>query len=120
MVKEEEGLDLETLAVEPATLLPVPKGKAMSNPMVKHLESSWDEPLSVKVTAGKALGVTAKLRKAAMRLGIGVTVQYHVLPEENYISEAKVRELDPNERIRVVFQAREKHKAARHEQDEDD
>lgn len=111
--------ELAKLEVEPATLLPVPKGKAPTNPMIKHLEDAWDEPLSVKVPAREARSVTAKLRKAAMRMGIGVTVQYHVLPEDNYISESKVRDLDPAERIRVVFQAREKNQAMRHESAED-
>jgi hypothetical protein len=120
MTKEEE-LDLAALTVEPAKLLPVPKGKsAAPNPLADHLEQSWDEPKSVKVPASQAHSVESKLRKTAMRMGYGVAVQFQVLPENDYISGAKVRELDPVEKIRVVFQIHEKYKAARHETDEDD
>ena len=121
MVKEEEGLDLASLTFEPAKFLPVPKGKpAAPNPLVDQLEQSWDEPQGVKVAASKAHSLESKLRKTAMKMGFGVAVQFRVLPEDNHISGAKVRELDPNERIRVVFQMHEKGKAAPHEQDEDD
>jgi hypothetical protein len=119
MAKGDEELDLASLTAEPATLQPVPKGKAPEpNPLIDHLERSWDKPQSFKVPAGRALSLESKLRKTAMRMGYGVTVQFQVLPENNYISGAKVRGLDPKERIRVAFQIHEKGQAARHE-DED-
>lgn len=122
MVKEDEGVDLEGLTVEPAELLPVPRGKAPKpNPMTEHLERSWDEEqsLSVKVTAAEALPVGRSLRKAAMRMGIGVTVQYHILPGEVYCPESKVRDLAEGTQVRVVFQAREKTEATRRESDDE-
>ena len=104
-----EDEDLEKLKVEPATLLPVPKGAAAKhNPLAQHLEKTWGEPLSVRVPAKEAPGIEAKLRKTAMRMGYGVSIQFQVGPEDAYISGAKVRELDPIEKVRVVFQIREK------------
>jgi hypothetical protein len=117
IVMEDE--DLEKLKVEPATLLPTPKGAAAKpNPLARHLERSWDEPLSVQVPAKDAPGIEAKLRKTAMRMGYGVAVQFQVGPENAYISGTKVRELPPDERVRVVFQIHEKGRAVRREQDE--
>jgi hypothetical protein len=115
-----EDEDLEKLDVKPARLLPTPKGAAAKpNPLARHLEKTWDEPWGVQVPAKDAPGIEAKLRKTAMRMGYGVTVQFQVGPEDAYISGAKVRELDPIEKVRVVFQIREKGQAARRE-DEDE
>jgi hypothetical protein len=118
MAKGSDELDLSNLTVEPAELLPVPRGKAPEpNPLIVHLEKSWVTPKSFRVPARQAPGLEAKLRKTAMRMGYGVAVQFQVGPENNYISGAKVKQLDPQERVRVVFQIHEKYKAARHEQD---
>ena len=123
MVKEDEDVNLEQLEVKPAEMKPVPRGKMPKpNPMAAHVQKSWDEnrPLSVEVPAGNAISVGAALRKAAMRLGMGVSVQYHALPEDTYCSETAVKALDPEHLVRVAFRARERIKAARREDDETD
>lgn len=125
MVKEEEGLNLEALEVKPAELKPVPRGKApQPNPLIEQIQKTWDtgEALGVEVPVAQALAVGAKLRKSAMKIGLGVSVQYHLLPEDEYRSENAVKELkedDPGHMIRVAFQAHELVKAARHEQDDE-
>jgi len=124
MVKD-EAIDLEGLTVEPAVLLPIRRGKEPKpNPMTVPLQQTWDkgEPLSVKVPAGEALGVGAKVRKAGMKLRLGAAVQYHIVPDDPqaddvYCPESKVRDLDPGQTVRVVFQARELPKAAQSEDD---
>jgi len=132
MVKEDEDVnleDLEALEVKPAELKHVPKGKpAKPNPLAKHVQQTWEtgKPLSVEVPASEALSIGSRVRKAAMNMhaGIGVTIQYHVLPEDEYRSEAAMkvmRKSDPDHMVRVVFQAREQYaKAAQREDDEGD
>jgi hypothetical protein len=123
VIEEDVEMNLEDLEleVEPAELKTVPRGKTPKpNPMTQHLERSWEEErsLSVKVPAENAVQVGRSLRKAAMPMGIGVSVQYQTL-DGDVIPEVKVRDLNPDVQVRVVFRGRELIQAARRESDED-
>jgi hypothetical protein len=119
MTREDEE-DMTDMVVEPAKLLPVPKGKpAQPNPLAEHLERTWKEgPLGVVRNAKDAVSVGHRIRKIAMNRKHSVTVQYHVLPGETYVAEAKVGLLDPDSKVRVVFQARKRQVKVHDEGDE--
>lgn len=126
MTKEDDDMSLEALEVKPAKMKAVPRGKpAKPNPMTKNVQQSWDQKraFSVEVPAGRAVSVGAMIRKAAMKVGLGVSVQYHLLPEDEYRSENAVkdmRENDPKHMVRVAYEAHELDKAARREDDDDE
>lgn len=123
MSENTEAADLAGLEVEPASFKPIPRGKAPTpNPMMAPLQETWDkgEPLSVRRPARSAAAVERSLRKAAMHMGKGVTVQIQVMPSGEVCPLSKLGNLDPDQEVRVVFQARELSKAARHEDDEDE
>jgi hypothetical protein len=118
-----EAVSLAHLEFKPAEFKPIPRGKEPKpNPFAEPLERSWDEPLSVDLVAKEALSARGMLRKAAMRAGHGVSVQFRDIDTDKVVPETKVKgmvtDTDPGPVVRVVFFARELIKAARREDDE--
>jgi hypothetical protein len=116
-------MTLDAVEVAPAEFKPILRGSPPKpNPFTPLLERTWNEnrPWSIVVTARKAIEEERRIRKAAMRMNRGVTIQIQLMPSGEVCAISKLKDLPPEQQVRVVFQARELSKAARHEDDDTD
>jgi hypothetical protein len=120
-----ETVDLSYLAkakTRKATIAPVPRGRRSApNPVEPHYLESFNaldaegmgEARSLEVTAGVALRVENLLRKAAMDAKYGVAIQMQLAAvvknaAEDIVPLAGVKDLEPDTKLWVAFQAKPK------------